>query len=609
VKRRFAKRALIKSKTDATVGMLERLWQQGTRPLRSRIESVLCREPTNRSVESLANLRKEVHPLRRVRFRFAQWHYRTALWPRSVRIGLLVILPLAAAAVYHGYQVLRNPTWGLIITLSSDTDLLNLLGTAQAEEAMITAAVVAGEHYPNDVGEHLLRLFRERKHTHNPRVHAAFARGLLIIDSIYTARNEPRLQSRDALLQQAGFFGNLIGDFSPDVSLASIEVLQAMANSRDTALAQTGSQLLQRFVFNPGRAGQDTARVRLAQANVISALGGLRSGRAFTALRAILDTTGSVHGPEVRLQLARVAERAYANLIERQTNLRFANLTERERVAEMEGLVRWAKRLLGYYEAMEPKPTRLIEDLTRWINEVGTCDQNADLVCDQLDDGLAAIKEDPDAESGYRQILDYYAGTLDYGKAFERLATLKREYPSSVWPYKLLAEITHEHMVGTAQEFKISFDEMSELRRLDAFDRLSDYDRRRFLADFAEIALSAGQYDDLKRLAAEAVQGYDDDGYKLNMAIFLYAGEVVQRNRVSAEAKLAELEKVIRSLPKEGFYNNWVYPGTRKFFERSDLPPDVKAGLLALCLEGLWYSQAEAAAVVDRNRKSLAQLN
>jgi hypothetical protein len=150
---------------------------------------------------------------------------------------------------------------------------------------------------------------------------------------------------------------------------------------------------------------------------------------------------------------------------------------------------------------------------------------------------------------------------------------------------------------------------MSALRQLSAFNRLSEYDRHRFLADFAEIALSAEQYDDLQRLAAEAISGYDDDGYKLNMAIFVYAGAVMQRNRANAEARLAELEKVVRSLPKEGFYNNWVYPGTRKYFERSSLPADIKAGLLALCLEGLWYSQAEAAAVIDRNRKALAQLN
>ncbi|HEY0811212.1 MAG TPA: hypothetical protein VGD49_13680, partial [Longimicrobiales bacterium] len=350
-------------------------------------------------------------------------------------------------------------------------------------------------------------------------------------------------------------------------------------------------------------APEDTARIRVAQANVISAIGGLRTSRAFPALRAILDTTGTVHGTNVRLHLTRVAERSYANFVERQTDLRSAQLSEQERQTQMESLERWAKRLLGYYEAMVPKPVRLIEDLTRFIQEAASCEQKADVICD----AFAAIDEDPDGESGYRQILDHYAASGEYLKALDKIESVKIRHPTSVWPYKLIAEITHEHLQGTPEEFQRSFQEMAELRRLEAFSRLTQYDQRRFLADFAEIALSAGKHDELRDLAREVLTNYNDDGYRLNMALFLYADELMRRDRGRAEQRLNELERVVRNLPQP-FYNNWIYPGTRKFFEKSTLPPDVKAVLLELCVEGSWYSQKDAEVVIGKNRKALGQL-
>ena len=64
---------------------------------------------------------------------------------------------------------------------------------------------------------------------------------------------------------------------------------------------------------------------------------------------------------------------------------------------------------------------------------------------------------------------------------------------------------------------------------------------------------------------------------------------------------------MVQGLP-EGYYNNWDYSGTRAFIARSDLAPELKDALVAMCIEGKWYSPRETLMVLDLNRRALSTL-
>ena len=81
----------------------------------------------------------------------------------------------------------------------------------------------------------------------------------------------------------------------------------------------------------------------------------------------------------------------------------------------------------------------------------------------------------------------------------------------------------------------------------------------------------------------------------------------MQHEPDSAETRLAELEAEFRALP-DTFYNGWLYPGTKRFIDSSNLPEDLKTSLLALCRQEDWRARNQALQIIGENRRALARL-
>jgi hypothetical protein len=88
---------------------------------------------------------------------------------------------------------------------------------------------------------------------------------------------------------------------------------------------------------------------------------------------------------------------------------------------------------------------------------------------------------------------------------------------------------------------------MRELTELSAFQALRSEDSAtyfRIVADYAEIALSAGDVETVERLARELGEPGRDPVYRYNSALFVYIARVMARDAVRAGVALTQLQKV-----------------------------------------------------------------
>jgi hypothetical protein len=595
----LATKALRARKSDDTVQVLAQAWPNADDALRRRIAGVLSSTPTEKSIQALDRL-VPARSAMRMRKAVARWRYRTSVWPRSARALVVLCVPLVAGGLFHGWQVIRNPAWGQIITLSSGLDWLFI--SPAPEEKMISAADVMSEHYPESSADVLLDMFREGNHRDRPAVHSAIAQGLVRIDSAFDKPDgAPALRSEvhEALLAGSTDFYDDLGSFH-NFSTAAVDALKAIGNARDAALGAVGTSLLVRFVLGESVKvlAQDSGAEHTTQREVIAALGEIRPERALPALDTILRRTGNVHGEEIRPQIERVAQRAYLNLLDLEAASRAPGLDSAQRMDRYRTLMSFGRKLEITLNGMEEKPS-LVKDVNALLERVGSCDQNADALCNDVDAALALIRSNPAVETGYRQILDYYGATGSYQGALGEFQTLKAEHAESVWPRKLLSELYHEYLPQLDNAFKASYDELAELRELQAYHDLPEFEQLRFEADFAEVALSAERYMEMEQIVRRLLAGKAELHHRLNMAIFLYIGALAQQDIPRAESRLRELQAQVASLPSE-FYNNWIYPGTRVFINRKFQNP-LAAALLKLCRDGSWYD-AEAASTMMKEQ-------
>src|SRR6185295_2424292 len=100
-----------------TVRVLHSLWAGADAPLRATIARILWNRPNERSLELLAVLRPQMHRWARARAALAQWTYPFVVWPWSVRLAALAILPTIVILLYDGWRVHNNPAWSQIVEL------------------------------------------------------------------------------------------------------------------------------------------------------------------------------------------------------------------------------------------------------------------------------------------------------------------------------------------------------------------------------------------------------------------------------------------------------------------------------------------------------------
>lgn len=596
-------KALRRSKVDDTVRRLEQLWRTADQELRRWIADVLCRRPTQRSLEALDAVRQQLSRRKKLRLTAARWYFRLTMWPLAVWVLVVLGVPTAFVLGYHGFKVFKNPAWSQIVSL-------NLRGTS--ENKMVTAVEILSEHYPEAAAGILVNQFRERKHAW--RVHAALARGLVTIHYSGSvarlwderAREQLPVIHEQLLAQADGFYDRLAQSRSSTssffaisdsaVAVQALEVLRTMADARDSAFGAKGVALLTRFVLD-----SSSVSAYVPPHEALKALGSVSYERALPALDTLLtEREGGPLGRVIRQQIESVIDRTYSRL--------------RAGEPSVDG-----ERLLAALTSLRNQPAPgLIRDVQRLVREAEAagCDRNKDGRCDEVDHALELIESNPSTEYGYTVLLDHFVTQERYATAESVLTTLRDRYPTSVWARKTLTTLYHEYLSDSdttwsdTLAFRRSFEEMQALRNLAAYGTLREdtyQDYLRVEADFAEIALSARRYDELEIVAEHLLQVTDRPVYRLNLTLFLYIARVMQGDADSAEAALDRLEQVVQSLDAD-YYNNWIYPGTVLFIKRSGLPDELKSVVIRLCNEGYWYNRKEADKVIGDNRRELRLL-
>lgn len=648
----YVARALRESKTDDTVHQLEALWRTtGDQSLRKRIATILYGTPNECSLDALSHIRPELGRWQRIRARVARHIYATRLWPRTLRYGLLALLPAVGVLVYNGAMMVYNPAWSQIVALRQPVQ--------EARKLRIIQFLV--EVYPDESAAHLFALFHDDKAKLTVPVHAATAQALARLEArdVVPAPGEWRttmVRWRPDLLRGVDHYAALLGSDSaatPGDSAFETEstgpgllgplavsstsngavadeldaatpnaaaldslarrVLLDFASVKDTAVADSATRLLTRHTESVLALAKDNdPRQARMIARAVATVGSLPFQRAIPILDSLLreqqpagKLTSSSGTNKLSEELERTAQRAYSVSL------------QSESLAESKQLLQILQRVSLRDSSIKETLSHLEADLVERVS----CDRNDDDRCDDKETALSFISEHPFGEYGYRDLLNHYAEGSEYVAAAHVLDSLKRQHPDLVWPRKLLAEVYHENLaLNDSNYFTKSYEEMRELRQLPAYAALrstSPDDYRRVEIDHVEITFSARRFGETDSLARRALSArpdgterqYDElfDTRRLNAAIFSYMALALRGNPIGAANRLDDLETVFRTLPP-GFTNNWTYPGTEHFVRTSGAPPGLRDALLRLCKPGEWYSPAETADVIAANRRALGAM-
>jgi hypothetical protein len=580
--------ALSAAKDDVTVETLERLARNARRTQQFAIGAVLGEKPTATSIEALRRIGRKAGVTFRVLAAAATLRFRLSVWPWSARLAVLALIPAAFVLLFHGAMLRRNPAWAEIVTLRQPLPSLT-------QKSKIVSFLV--DAYPRESAPTLRELFQERRTQPMDSLHAALVRGMVLIQDS-SGRGEEDRELRDQLAAEAPKIGELLRRDSTEFALG-LQVLRVMVRSRDSTVGPIAAHVLTEYVNeDTSFSGQGLWRKQA----IIRALGGAPFDRALPALDGLLKTriadrvqssnkAAAEFSDVIREQIVQVAKRANVAI------------TSRNAVDERRKLL----TVLNGLDAASPELNSLRRDV-ELAAQATACDRNADGVCNGEDDALKGIAENPMVEDGYRDLLSHYTLTTQFQQAVDTFEVLKRRYPSSIWPRKILSEMFHEtRSVQDPSAFERAYDEMAALRELSTYPQLktkSPGDYLRIESDFVEIALTAQRFAESERVARELLASSPSGVDRLNMRLFIYIAEVMKHDAAAADARLSDLSAVIRTLPAN-HYNNWVYPGTRAFIDRSDLAPPLKDAIKKLFQEGQWYTPTQAAAVVAQNRAAL----
>lgn len=581
--RRYVVSALARAKDDPTVARLASMWTTATASAKRAIASSLARSPTAAAVQALSRLAADGGAWLRVRAWIAKLQFSLDVWPRPAQAAIVLVLPVAGMLLYHGGMMMSNHAWGEIILLRQPVS---------SPERKVRIVDFLVDVYPDQSVDELRRLFSRGRRKPIDPVHAAVTRGLVkILDSTDLEHRDPL---RRAIASEMVRYDSLLR--APDSAgfVLAIGVLGTMARSSDSTFSAGAIQLMTAAADTIARTSSGSM-IRVDSA--VQALSRVRYDRALPALAKLLKAVDSKKAPSradadladlIKLEMNRVASQAFAALSP----------------GDAAGREQLRRTLVAFV------PSRTGNDLVDQLQRqqlASQCDRNGDGRCDDRDEALQAIDENPATESGYRELYRHYATDTAYRDAAAAFTRLAEQHAQSIWPRKILAEVYHENLAGDPRSFARAYDEMLLMRRLPAYDTLerrNDADYRRVESDFAEIALSARHPRDLELAASAVVGGSATPTQRLNMALFLYIASVVDHD-VSAPARLVALERVVDSLPK-AFYNEWAYPGTRAYIQQTDMPDSMKSAILELCREGDWYAPAEAKRIIALNRRELS---
>ena len=572
-------RALKKTKAEETVRKLEQLWPSADGELRRRIAAVLYRRPNQRSLQALDRVREDLSPGLKLRSTLARWNFRFAVWPWPARAALSLAVLTGVVLGYHGFKSVQNPAWSLIMSLRLKPPL-DWIPRESQKVAIVN--FLANEYPDSSTDQELKRLFHEGKDSTPDPMRAALTLGLLKMHGGDPGAHTTPLG--EELVGAARGFAGLLS--TPDTSgfERALGVLRSMADVPNSVLADTAVGLLVAFVLRRPADSPEPWRIQ-----AVDALGSVRYDRALPALDSLRRVPQDVNiESRIRDQMRRVTEQTYAAL----------------RLRSDGG--RGIEDLLAVLRQLPPSPlvtgmrTELAEDIRKEKDEEAS-------KASARTEALNVIAKDPHSEHGYRDLLNQYLQDSLYLDAKDEFVRLRKEHEGSVWPRKVLAELYHEYLaLSDTAFFHRSYEEMVSLRSLPAYAELKSEgtDYPRFEADFVEVILSAKHYAETETVARQLLKLTDQPVYRLNLALFTYMAQVMAGDSESAQAKLTELEAVVKTLPKD-FYNGWIYPGTIQFISTSSLPEPVKQALQKLCKEGYWYSRNDAKEILTENRTAL----
>ena len=585
--------ALAAAKDTVTIETLERLARGARRRQQFAIGAVLGEKPTVESIAALRRIGEKSGFVFRLLAALATLRFRLSVWPWSARLAALALIPAAGVLLYHGAMIRRNPAWAEIITLRQPLPSL----TQKSKIVNFLA-----DAYPRESTEQLRELFQERRTQPMDSLHAALVRGLVLIRDANGGGEDDR-ELRDQLAAEAPKFGALLRGDSTEFVLG-LRVLRAMAQSRDSTFGPIAEHVMIQYVNEDTSFSGNTLWRKQA---ILRVLGLVPWDRALPALDGLLKTRVSD-----RVQSKNPGSAEFADLIRDQIvqTAKQANVSISARNATTER--RRFLDVLNRLDAASSDLSMLKRDVAQAV-QVSGCDRNADGVCNEADeDALRAIADNPSIEDGYRDLLSHYALGKQFQSAVDTFEVLKRRYPTSVWPGKILSEMFHEtRAVADPAAFERAYDEMRGVRQLPAYAKLkvsSPGDYVRMESDYVEVAFTARRFAEAEAVARDLLASSPGTVDRLNMRLFIYLAAIMKRDVSGAAARLGELDAVIRALPSN-HYNNWVYPGTRAFIDGSDLAPPVKDAVKKFFQEGQWYSATQSAAIVAQNREALKALD
>jgi conflict system STAND superfamily ATPase/HEAT repeat protein len=668
--RKLVSRALRKNKIDETVRKLEELWARADRSLRRRIATILYREPNERSLEVLDRIRPQMGIAQRVRSSAARFLYGFIVWPRPLRYALLALLPPLAVLIFKAVKGVKNPAWPQIVALQQKPFRVSEQQKAQKVKIVQFLADV----YPSESGPELFTIFKKDRKSLEDPVHAAIAQALVRIDTTPVVPSQDKW--RPELLRTVASYTDLLlktpiaqdssvakvaasetsSEITPRITFAqnpvlvldttyasdttpvqdpaaaraaqqrnnetialALDVLDSMAKARDSIVADTARRSLALYVDS--LASQSHKNARPIQ-RAVAAIGSQPYPRALPVLDSLFRKQRSVIARQY-LNDSSAGNRVTADALSEEMNKASVQAYTASLAPDSAD---GRRQLLLALRGLTNQPKTIVDDLKKRVradsNAARNCDRNGDGNCDEKDEALLYIANNPADEYGYRDLVEHYAETKSYLAADTVLDRLRQQYPDEVWPLKILSENRHENLVLKSPEyFRKSYEDMRQLRTLKAYDALrdsarSEYDR--IESDYIEVALSARRYGETDSLAqrilhapARSARGAADVNLttrRLNAALFAYMAYVMKGDRTMAEERLNQLGSIVRTLPSD-FANNWSYPGTEVFIRRQNLPAALEQSLLKLCKSGPWYSQDEAAELIAENRQALNLLS
>ena len=483
--RRYVVWALRDAKDDAAIAALEGSAPTARKTQQFAIAAVLSGNPTARSIAALHRVASKTGLFLRLVATAATLKFRLSVWPWSARLAVLCLVPALGVLLYHGTMIIRNPAWSEIVSLRRPL-------TNEVQKARIVNFLV--DAYPGEFAPQLRELFEERRTRAVDPFLGALVRGLVTIndlpvqeppipdsiriDAPLRAKLVAQIPRFDSLLRQSDSVRITSTEDRKKDSLEvamSIEVLRAMARSSDTVLASRAVRALVKF------ANEDSARTE--------------TDALEESLGTARDRQQHVHAipPNARQPAQEPCEQQGSREEPRvRTVLRHGQRPDPSNGAAGECDRGHAARRRGAREAARDAE-RARGDRAGALRAEGGVERrdvgvrmrrNNEQHLQRKSRAFKAIAENSGSEDGYRDLYSHYTTATQYVQATDTFELLKRMYPKSIWPRKILSEIDHEsRSIKENGAFQRAYDEMIELRKLDAFKSARNYGARRLRAN------------------------------------------------------------------------------------------------------------------------------